>query len=422
MSSPSNLSTALAFVPNWWKETSDPAAFNALLIDWARAAGWRAAGFVWPVDMPVVRIAAQNGTSSEVLALEAPDAARRIKAGEGSVLYPLPGTAGRVYAAVYFSGRPLGLVWAEKPAGQPWSDAERAYLVMTASMMERSPAVAAAVGPTIDPERLDQRLADAAVIAGRIAHDFDNILTGIIGFADLTMPLLPPQSQQAGFVSEMSKVGHRGIIFTQQLHQLSRSGQAKPGAGLLMPALMKEESRLRQLATGVQIEKDLPPNLPSVALDAVSLQTVLGHVMQNAVEACPPGGLVRIIVRSVDLTEAEARTFLGKVDRGVHLQIAIADTGSGIKPEVRRRLFADPFYTTKVRHRGLGLAVAYRILTAHRGGILLEPVPLPGTGTVARVVLPLAAARSLAMTPSPVGFRDEGRTSFGALNATIVGG
>ena len=68
----------------------------------------------------------------------------------------------------------------------------------------------------------------------------------------------------------------------------------------------------------------------------------------------------------------------------------MADNGPGIKPEVRRRLFAEPFFTTKVRHRGLGLAVCYRILCAHRGGIQLSPVAAPGTGTQVRVVLPLA--------------------------------
>ena len=101
-------------------------------------------------------------------------------------------------------GRPLGLVWADKQAGQPWTDAERAYLSLTAKTMERSPAVAAAIGPVIDPERLSQRLSDAALIAGRMAHDFDNILTGIIGFADLTATLLGPGSQAAGFVGEVA--------------------------------------------------------------------------------------------------------------------------------------------------------------------------------------------------------------------------
>ena len=79
-------------------------------------------------------------------------------------------------------------------------------------------------------------------------------------------------------------------------------------------------------------------------------------------------------------------------EAGPHVLVTVSDTGAGIKPEVRRRLFAEPFFTTKVRHRGLGLAVAFRILSAHRGGVQLDPAPPPGPGTVARVVLPLLFA------------------------------
>ena len=79
-----------------------------------------------------------------------------------------------------------------------------------------------------------------------MAHDFDNILTGIIGFSDLTLPLLP-----AGLAGRRSssprsrKVGQRGIQFTQQLHQLSRSGQVKPNPASVAAAVAKEEARLQ---------------------------------------------------------------------------------------------------------------------------------------------------------------------------------
>ena len=96
--------------------------------------------------------------------------------------------------------------------------------------------------------------------------------------------------------------------------------------------------------------------------------------MENAVEACPQGGLVRVAAKPVELSEADAKIFLGKAGIGAHLQISVTDTGIGIKPEVRRRLFAEPFHTTKVRHRGLGLAIVYRILCSHRGGIQIDPV------------------------------------------------
>lgn len=395
MSPPGTLSAALNFLPQWWQEATDPAAFDALLGGWARACGWRACGFAWTGESgSVVRTITGGSFTDAPAPLEVPDALRRLKTGEATVQYSIPNTAGRVFAAVYPAGRPVGVLWADKTAGQPWADAERAYLALTAKTVERAPALSAAIGPVIDPERLYQRLGDTAVIAGRMAHDFDNLLQGIIGFSDLTLPMLQPGTQAASFVAEIGKVGQRGITFTQQLHHLSRSGQVKPNPGAVPLAVTKEQARLKPVAPpGVRFENDLPNSPPAVAVEAGPLQAVIGHLLENAVEACPQGGVVRVSARAVELTEADARAYLGRVGVGGYLQVTVSDTGPGIKPEVRRRLFVEPFFTTKVRHRGLGLAVAYRVLCAHRGGIQIEPVPAPGTGTQVRVVLPLAAAR-----------------------------
>src|SRR5262249_44076922 len=159
---------------------------------------------------------------------------------------------------------------------------------------------------------------------GRMAHDFDNLLQGIIGFSDLTLPLLVPGSQPANFVTEIGKVGQRGIQFTQQLHHLSRSGQVKPNPASVPLAVAKEESRLKPLGpNGARVEKDFSPNLPPVAIEAGPLQIVLGHLLENAVEASPPGGVVRITARPVELTDADARAYLGRVGVGGHLQITI---------------------------------------------------------------------------------------------------
>jgi signal transduction histidine kinase len=292
-------------------------------------------------------------------------------------------------------------------------------MVLTARTLERSPAVGAVVGPLIDPERLSQRLADAAVIAGRMAHDFDNILTGIIGFSDLTQPMLQPGSQAAGFVGEIAKVGHRGIQFTQQLHQLSRSGQVKPSPASVAAAVAKEELRLKQhMNSNLRVEKDLPPSLPPVSVDGGPLQAVIGHLMENAIEASQGGGVIRISARTAELSEAEAKTYLGRLGLGSHLLVTITDSGVGMKPEVRRRLLIEPFFTTKVRHRGLGLAIAYRVLCAHRGGLQIDSVPAPGTGTQVRVVLPLAAARPPAAAGAPNGHAVSGST----VSATAVRG
>src|SRR5262249_28088021 len=166
-------------------------------------------------------------------------------------------------------------------------------------------------------------------------------------------------------------------------------------------------------SANLRVEKELPGSLPPVGVDAGPLQVVLGHLLENAVEACPQGGVVRVAARPGELTDADAPAYLGKAVRGPHLLVSVTDSGVGIKPEVRRRLFVEPFFTTKVRHRGLGLAIAYRVLCAHRGGIQIDTVPPPSTGTQVRVVLPLATTR----TPAPAGAPAAHAAPRGAVSA-----
>lgn len=394
----------LGFVPEWCVEGSEPSVLEGLLARWEGICGWRGCGVALPTGDELVGMTVRGGVASAELPPEMPDAVRRLRSGEAGVLYSAADSSGRYFAAVSLAGRGVGAVWAESPREQPWGEFEQAYLVLTGRVLEHSPVVQVLIGPIIDPQRLHQRLADAAVIAGRMAHDFDNILTGIVGFSDLALPLVPSGSQAASYIAEIAKVGQRGIQFTQQLHQLSRSGQHKPTAGSVALAVAREEGRLKpQMHPHLRVEKELPVQLPNVALDTSVLQVVLGHILENAVEACPQGGSVRVSARVQALGPAEARTFLGRVKPGEHVVVSVVDSGSGLKPEVRRRLFVEPFFTTKVRHRGLGLAIVYRILWVHHGGISLEPVLPPASGTQVRLALPLATAPATTLPATAAG-------------------
>ena len=104
----------------------------------------------------------------------------------------------------------------------------------------------------------------------------------------------------------------------------------------------------------LRVEKDLAPSLPPVALDGGPLQAVIGHLLENAIEASQNGGVIRVAARTTELSDAEAKTYLGRPGLGSHLLVTITDSGVGMKPEVRRRVLVEPFFTTKVRHRGLG--------------------------------------------------------------------
>jgi signal transduction histidine kinase len=235
---------------------------------------------------------------------------------------------------------------------------------------------------------LHDRLHDSAVIAGRLAHSFDNILTGILGFAELTLSQLPPGSAQYRYLSEVLQAAQQGTQLTQQLHTLSRCGTVRPGAASLPQVIGEEEPRWRSLlGANAFLHVTLPADLPPLAIDAETLRQVLTNVVDNARESLSSGGTVTLSARRVDLTPADAQELFGNAAPGPHIEVTVADTGSGLTADMRRRLLAEPFVTTKARHQGLGLAVVYRILHAYRGGFQIGPAA--DKGTVVRLVVPV---------------------------------
>ena len=405
MSMNSGLSTGLAYLQAWLSDSADPQSLDQLLCGWVKANGWRSAGLAWPTEGTpelVVMARAEASDRPPHAPIEVPDVARSLAGGSTTVVWQIPSSAGRLYTMISPPGRQPGVVWADRGPAEPWTEVDRSYIRHSARLIERSAALGHHVGPIVQTDRLQHRLADAAVIAGRMAHDFDNILTGIIGFSDLTIPLVPAGSQQARFIAEIGKVGQRGIQFTQQLHQLSRSAQIRPLPGSISAALAKEDARLRpQMLPSQTILSHAPNSLPAVAMESGPLQTVVGHLLQNAIEATPATGPVVVNARSVELNPTDAIGYLGQVGPGAHIELSVQDSGPGIKPDHRTKLFVEPFFTTKVRHRGLGLAIAYRILCAHRGGIRIDPAIPPASGTSVRIVVPLAAARPPAAVQTP---------------------
>jgi len=114
----------------------------------------------------------------------------------------------------------------------------------------------------------------------------------------------------------------------------------------------------------------------------------LAILLDNACEAISGAGVIDVSARRVQVNAWQAGKLFGDVQPGPHLEIRVADNGSGLTPEAQRQLFAEPFFSTKPRKRGLGLAMAYGILSAHRSG--LELLPRPEGGTIARLVVPTA--------------------------------
>src|SRR5262249_50523298 len=148
--------------------------------------------------------------------------------------------------------------------------------------------------------------------------------------------------------------------------------------------------RLRPgFGTAVRLERDLPADLPIVPVDSETLRCVVSRLLDNAREAIPGSGVIRVSARRIDWTPAPGVAWFGSLRPGSHVELTIADTGTGLNEKVRPRLMVEPFVTTKPQRLGLGLAIVFRALFMHHGGIRLEPhTP---TGTIARVLLPLMA-------------------------------
>jgi signal transduction histidine kinase len=261
-------------------------------------------------------------------------------------------------------------------------------LQLLANVLSVSPTLQRLLGPFADQERFAQRLEDAAKVAGRVAHDLDNVFQGVMGFTSLASAQVQPGSQVANFLREVQTATDNGLRFCSQLHQLSRAGSAKPFPGSLPNAIAAEVKRLQNNENKVRLETSVPADLPALGIDEGGLRQMFGHLLNNAVEASAPGNVVQVQARKRELTGEDLSQWLGRPAPGPNVEVVVRDHGVGMDAAAQRRVFVEPFFTTKFRHRGLSLATVFRMLSAHRGGVRVESVV--GRGTEITVVLPLA--------------------------------
>jgi signal transduction histidine kinase len=229
-----------------------------------------------------------------------------------------------------------------------------------------------------------------------VAHDFDNVLMGLLGFAELALAQIEAGSRPAGFLKELLLVVDNARAITTQMHAFRHSdetgGLPTRLADVCGPAgtgLLGVES------PGVRIESSLPANLPPVAVGLAPLLAIVGHLVQNAVEAMPAGGRVTVSARVVSLADGLPNCLPAALDAGEFVELTVSDTGPGLAPGLADRVGREPFLTTKPRHRGLGLPTVLRAVGAHGGGLRIEST---SRGTAIIVYLPSASSFSPAST------------------------
>jgi len=226
-----------------------------------------------------------------------------------------------------------------------------------------------------------QKLESLAILAGGLAHDFNNLLTAILG--NISLAKLDTSPSEDGIyerLEEAEKATSRAQNLTQQLLTFSRGGA--PLKKLLSAKKVVEDSAIFALrGSKSRCDLRMPDDLWQVEADEGQLGQVIHNLIMNADQAMPEGGTVTVTAENIVL--AENNPFALRA--GVYITIAVTDQGIGIPQEYFQKIF-DPYFTTKHKGSGLGLATSYSVIKRHDGHITVDS--FLGTGSTFRVYLP----------------------------------
>jgi len=225
-----------------------------------------------------------------------------------------------------------------------------------------------------------QKLESVGALAGGLAHDFNNLLTAILG--NITLAKMDAQAEDSAYerLEEAEKASYRARDLTQQLLTFSRGG-APVKKTVALNDLIKDSATFALRGSRSRCELLVPGGLWPVEADAGQLSQVINNLVINADQAMPGGGAVRVSCENAVLDEGSG----APLPAGKFVRITVADRGIGIPREHFERIF-DPYFTTKQKGSGLGLATSYSIIKRHGGHISLESEL--GSGSVFSLYLP----------------------------------
>lgn len=226
--------------------------------------------------------------------------------------------------------------------------------------------------------RQSQKLEAVGTLAGGIAHDFRNILNGIIGFGELLQDRLRGD-QAAEDLAELLRFANRGRDLVERILTFSRRQEPARRPIPLRPAVAEAVRLLRAtLPASVEIETTLH-EVPRVMADSTSIHQVVANLSTNAAHAMPGGGRLTVLLEPFYVRDSFARAN-PELSEGEYAVLTIRDTGHGMDAATRARVF-EPFFTTKPpgAGTGLGLAMVHGIMKDHHGAVLLSSEVNEGT-------------------------------------------
>jgi PAS domain S-box-containing protein len=245
-----------------------------------------------------------------------------------------------------------------------------------------------------------QKLESLGILAGGIAHDFNNLLTAILGNAALARMEFPPGATLQPYLVNIEKTSQQAAELCKQMLAFSGRGQFIMRK-LDINGIVEEMTHLLQVSINKKtvLKLSLAANLPPVTVDPAQIRQVILNLIINASEAI--GDKSGVIHASTGLMRADSAYladtyFSPNLTAGDYVYLEVSDTGCGMSPQTRERIF-DPFFSTKFTGRGLGLAAVLGIVRGHKGA--LKVYSELGRGSTFKFMLPCAQGAAEALYP-----------------------
>jgi PAS domain S-box-containing protein len=242
-----------------------------------------------------------------------------------------------------------------------------------------------------------QKLESLGILAGGIAHDFNNILTAIVD----NVALARLHTQENRVVEKLTKVEKASLQaknLTQQLLTFSRGG-APIKKVTVITELIKDSTSFALRGSKVRCRFDIPDDLWPANIDEGQINQVINNLVINADQAMPEGGSIQVHAENTTVTPQDQLP----VHPGKYIQISISDEGIGIPERYLSKIF-DPYFTTKQKGSGLGLATSYSIVNRHNGHI--DAASQVGKGTTFYVWLPASFELTELQVVEPSGYME----------------
>ena len=232
------------------------------------------------------------------------------------------------------------------------------------------------------------RMEAIGTLVGGIAHEFNNILTGIIGYAELASIKLTPDHPVVKDLENIKEGARRAADLVRKLAAFGRKTILRLQAVDLKEIIAQQVALLEDIIPpGIDLRLNLDPRTEPVEADPDAVKEMMTNLFKNALDAMPQGGTLTLEVRPFEVGPQLVKEFPW-LEEGLYSALVVQDTGVGIDKKVMPHIF-EPFFTTKGvgKGTGLGLSMVYGLVKQHRGAVLVESKPKEGSKFT--IILPI---------------------------------